>query len=106
MQQEKISKNTKKTHFEVIVQIRTGGLAPISKHCEDLKLRGEADHFLQQTLRCFEIGGSPNYVYLNILLKLSRISQKFAEKFGLIFVISSCDFQTSSTLLILFVLGS
>ena len=31
--------------LKVIVQIRVGGLPPISKHREELKLRGEAEHF-------------------------------------------------------------
>ena len=31
--------------FYVIVQIRIGGLPPISKHREELKSQGEAEHF-------------------------------------------------------------
>ena len=34
-----------RTDHEAIVQIRVGGLPPISKHQEELKLRGEAEHF-------------------------------------------------------------
>ena len=58
------------------MQLLVGGLPPISKHREELKLRGEAEHFLR-TSRCFEIGGSPSYFkYLKVLLKLSRISRE------------------------------
>ena len=31
--------------FEVIVQTRVGGLPPISKHREELKIQGEAEYF-------------------------------------------------------------
>ena len=53
--------------IEVIVQIRIGALPPISKHREELKLRGEAE-LLWRTSKSFEIGTSPTYKYLNVLL--------------------------------------
>ena len=91
--------------FEVIVQIRVGGLPPISKHREELKLRGEAEHFKRTS--CYEIGGSPTCEYLSVLLKLSRyISRENLGEIWRNFVISSSDFRTSSTLLIFFDLGS
>ena len=34
-----------KVSLYVIVQLRVGGLPPISKHREELKLRGEAKRF-------------------------------------------------------------
>ena len=77
--------------FHVIVQIRVGGLPPISKHREKSELRGEADRaFLTNFKVRSEIRGSPTYEYLNVLLKLSRrpISR---ENLGKVWL-NSCNF--------------
>ena len=34
--------------FEIIVQPRVGGLLPISKHREELKIQGEAEYFFNE----------------------------------------------------------
>ena len=75
----------------VIVQTRVGGRFPISKYREEFKIQGEAGHF-KRNLRSFLIGGNPPYECLNAVLKRTI--------YGLIYVISSSDFQTLSTVLI------
>ena len=62
--------------FEVIVQTRVEeGLSPISKHREKLKIQGEAEWSRKP-----EIGWSPPYECLNVLLK--RTSIYVIDKFG------------------------
>ena len=68
------NKHCKAKKVEVIAQTRVGGLPPISKHREELKLRGESSIF-NELRGVFEVKGSPTYEYLNILLKLSHISE-------------------------------
>ena len=50
-------KNKRYKMFEVIVQIRVGGLPPISKHREELKLQSESEHFneLRAVLKSEEV---------------------------------------------------
>ena len=62
--------------FEIIFQTRVGGLPPIFKHREELKIQGEAEYFL------------------------TEFCEKIKEKVGIIYVISSSDFQIFSTVLI------
>ena len=77
----------------VIVDTRVGWLPPISKHRDELEIRGKAEHF-STNLGVFWMYVSNEPVFC----------EKMKEKAGLIYVISSSDFQTFSTVLILFVL--
>ena len=42
----RLQKEWQKSGLHVIVQTRVGGLPPISKHREELKIQGEAEYFL------------------------------------------------------------
>ena len=55
-------------------------------------------------VRCFEVGGSPTCECLNFS-KYRLFLEKIEVKIGLIHVISTSHFLTSSTLLIFFVSG-
>ena len=43
----------KRHTFYVIVQTRVGGLPPISKNREELKIQGEAEYFLSTNFEVF-----------------------------------------------------
>ena len=81
--------------FEAIVQIR-GGLPPTIKQREELKWRGEAEHFLT-TFEVFrDRGDRLTGVWIDFSNSSVHILRENAEKVGLIYVISS-DLKPCST---------